>query len=511
MITDEDKAALRLLVQYVSRAFYEPKFIVVMDQLARHEVLKDDDLAGRMGLQLKELNKLMAVLEGDRLVQVHRQNELKEGAQRSVGRQYFYVDFQRFCNVVKWRVSEMRRRIDTGLRNELDNKGYICPRCHKSFAPLEVDKLMDFERGAFICDVCHAELIDNDDAESVRGSQDRMQRFNYQMRFIREGLRKSEEMVLPAFDVVQFISKNLASDAASQKGSGEPGRGLKVAGSYGEKRKDEGVGIVISTDKDEETVRRERDAEAAAKRQQNAMPSWHLKSTITGDLTALGVKENALQVGSAVNGALVNGHEANGFDESLKGLGRVGGSLNLSAIQPSVDMAVEDVKPDVKQIHEVDYYDHYYASLANSAAPSAQNTPSADFAFTTDDFDEDRKPDVDYLDSLNEYRKRSRSREDEGDAERKIAKTANGVNGVVNGVNGHSGVNGSAMEPEGVSRIGDEEAIEDDPIMLGGCLCPLLFFNGEPIAFSHVTEEHQELMTPEEYTAYFDVYQARAS
>jgi transcription initiation factor IIE alpha subunit len=32
--------------------------------------LKDDDLAGRMGLQAKELNKLMAVLGNDRLVQV---------------------------------------------------------------------------------------------------------------------------------------------------------------------------------------------------------------------------------------------------------------------------------------------------------------------------------------------------------------------------------------------------------------------------------------------------------
>jgi hypothetical protein len=31
--------------------------------------LKDDDLAGRMGLQAKELNKLMAVLAADRLVQ----------------------------------------------------------------------------------------------------------------------------------------------------------------------------------------------------------------------------------------------------------------------------------------------------------------------------------------------------------------------------------------------------------------------------------------------------------
>ena len=51
------------------------------------------------------------------MVHRHRQNELKEGAQRSVGRQYYYIDFQSFCNVVKWRVAEMRRRIDTNLRN----------------------------------------------------------------------------------------------------------------------------------------------------------------------------------------------------------------------------------------------------------------------------------------------------------------------------------------------------------------------------------------------------------
>jgi len=81
---------------------------------------------------------------------------------------------------------------------ELDNKGYICPQCGKQFSPLEVDKLVDFVRGTFICDVCSGELVDNENAENVRGSQDRMQRFNSQMRFIREGLRKSEEMVLPA-------------------------------------------------------------------------------------------------------------------------------------------------------------------------------------------------------------------------------------------------------------------------------------------------------------------------
>ena len=79
------------------------------------------------------------------------------------------------------------------------NKGYICPQCKQSYSPLEVDKLMDFARNALICEICHAEVVDNENAESVLGSQDRMQRFNHQMRFIREGLQKSEAMILPAY------------------------------------------------------------------------------------------------------------------------------------------------------------------------------------------------------------------------------------------------------------------------------------------------------------------------
>ena len=35
--------------------------------------------------------------------------------------------------------------------------------------------------------------------------------------------------------------------------------------------------------------------------------------------------------------------------------------------------------------------------------------------------------------------------------------------------------------------------------------------NGMPKAFSEVTEEDHGLMTPEEYTAYFEVFEVRAS
>ncbi|KIJ61552.1 hypothetical protein HYDPIDRAFT_96416 [Hydnomerulius pinastri MD-312] len=472
MATKEEQETLRLLVQHVARGFYEPKYTIILDQLARHPVLKDDDLAGRMGLQAKELNKLMAVLGNDRLVQVYRQNELKEGAQRSVGRQYYYIDYKHFCDVVKWRIAEMRRIIDSSLRNELDNKGYICPQCSKSYTPLEVDKLMDFSLGILVCEDCHAEVVDNENAESVKGSQDRMQRFNRAMRFVIEGLRKTESMVLPALDVPLWVKNNVV-DSDKQK-SGQSS-GLKIAGSSGSGRQDEGVGIVMSMDKDEATRRQERDAEAAAKRQQNALPAWHLKSTISGDLTALGIKENARSTGDDGNAIMASN------DESLKGFGTIGPSRLVQAARQ-----VEDIKPEID--HEADYYDQYYASLAASNAASTQATPSGIGSEELED-EEEQKPSVQYLDSLNDYRKRSRSQEDEGAAAKKLAK----VEPEPPDMNDH------IVEP-GPSATSEANGADD----------PLVLVNGVHKPFSEVTEEDQELMTPDEYTSYFEVFTARS-
>ncbi|KAF5379153.1 hypothetical protein D9615_006061 [Tricholomella constricta] len=490
MATKDDQETLRLLVQHVSRAFYEPKFTIILDQLARHPVLKDDDLAGRMGLQPKELNKVIAVLSNDCLVKIYRQNELKEGAQRSVGKQYYYIDYEYFCNVVKWRIAKMRHIIDSSLRNELDNKGYICPQCKQSYSPLEVDKLMDFARGALICEICHAEVVDNENAESVLGSKDRMQRFNHQMRFIRDGLQKSEAMTLPAFDVAAWVKNNL-TDAEKQKAS-QDGSGLKVAGSGPNRKEDDGIGIMMSMDKDESTRKMERDAQAEMKRQQNALPAWHLKSTITGDLTALGVKENAR--------AEVNGSTSN--DDILRGLGVIGAKPDQAVLH-----VMEDVKPIVN--HEADYYDQYYASLAasSSAAASAHATPSnlslpgsSDFGDVAYDDEEDRKPSVEYLDSLNEYRKRSRSGEDDGaNAKMKTAKVEEGLNGYgYSPENGISLVNDSTIM---VDNVQPPPPPEDDPVV---------YVNGKPVAYSKVTEEDHDMMTPDEYTAFFEVMQARS-
>lgn len=270
----------------------------------------------------------------------------------------------------------MHRIIDSGLRNvcevyhtvvlrahpapqQLDNKGYICPQCHKSFSPLEADKLIDFAAGTFICDVCHAELVDNENAEDVKGSQDRMQRFNRQMRFIREGLRRTEDLVLPAyvsdsqpsllvlivrsFDVALWVKTHII-DAEKAKQAAQNG-GLKIAGASGDAKRDDAFDIMLSVDKDEATRKEERDREAAAKRQQNLMPSWHLKSTITGDLTALGIKENARTEDTS--------RLPSSNDTILKGLGIVGSApppprTNGVDIKPAAPTPTQTQEADCK-------------------------------------------------------------------------------------------------------------------------------------------------------------------
>lgn len=126
--------------------------------------------------------------------------------------------------------------------------------------------------------------------------------------------------------------RNHSNDADRQRAN--QSSGLKVAGSGpGSGRADDGIGVVMSMDKDEATRRQERDNEAEAKRQQNALPEWIRKSTISGHLTASGVAESARA--AAASGA------PSSNDEILKGLGTVG-PARVEELKPTVP---EDVKP----------------------------------------------------------------------------------------------------------------------------------------------------------------------
>lgn len=138
-----------------------------------------------------------------------------------------------------------------------------------------------------------------------------------------------------------WIKQHIQESAQQRAGETITGDGLKIAGSTPGQHKDEGIAIEMATDKDEATRRRERQEAAEAKRQQNLLPSWHLKSTISGDLTALGIAESARSAEAAAV-AVPSSNE-----DILRSLGAK--SLQKTTEQLYLEVKQEDVKPVISQ------------------------------------------------------------------------------------------------------------------------------------------------------------------
>lgn len=81
---------------------------------------------------------------------------------------------------------------------EQENKGYICtnPTCRRTYLPVDIPINFSPE-GNLLCDSCGWELEDNNEADDVKGSEDKMAVFNVQTAWIQEGLRKTSEMIFP--------------------------------------------------------------------------------------------------------------------------------------------------------------------------------------------------------------------------------------------------------------------------------------------------------------------------
>ncbi|TIC65449.1 hypothetical protein E3Q01_02148 [Wallemia mellicola] len=290
---ETDERRLKSLVQHVGRSFYESKYYIILDQLIRKEAW-DGEIAGRIGLTVKDSSKLIAKLISDKLVFHYRRNEYQPPNPRPLLKTYYYIDYQQFIDNVKWRMWRIRKAIDDKLRNELDQKGYVCPGCQKTFTPLDVLHL-EATTDTFICDTCNAPLKDNDESDGVKGSQDMMARLLMQCRHIIAGLKLTEDMTLPPFDIADWIGKNVKAITQPIKELEGEDDGLAVAGAGSSSGNNKSqVKVQIVADEHDAEQKKKLEQEAEERRTKNALPEWVLRSTISGEITAIGHRNQAI-------------------------------------------------------------------------------------------------------------------------------------------------------------------------------------------------------------------------
>ncbi|KAI0157757.1 hypothetical protein GGR57DRAFT_460822 [Xylariaceae sp. FL1272] len=292
MNTNPNSKALDMaqeLLRSVMRTFYGPpnsdtRLILIIDALCFHSALRDDDLGLLMNMNLKDLHKLCGKLREERFLQVHTRPELKTGQQRPTNRTYYYIDYRKAIDVIKWRTYQLDKAVQGDAKPAAEKKEYFCRRCQAEWTTMEVLDKADPAKG-FLCHRCDSVLIF--DPERDAGGHEKSKKLNNQLRFITELLPKLDSVVIPDIDFDTAMAAhrdvirpdtNLAAESIVVESISKP---TAVKGMANTGPQSIAISITDSdgpTDAEKEAEKERKEKIAAA----NALPSWHTQSTVSG-------------------------------------------------------------------------------------------------------------------------------------------------------------------------------------------------------------------------------------
>lgn len=390
-----DTELISRLYRQVLRAFYDDKFIVLLEQLLRFTILPQDVLAARLGIHSKDLQVLALRLVDDKMLCCFKRSEKREepegdsarrffkggsdrnGERKHFPRSYYYLHPPLFLASLKYRLHHMRLHLDSTLSAASGyTASFVCPRCSYSYSTLDVAHLLDFSTNSLRCERpgCGAELAEDDEGgEEDRKGKERMRRFNEQCSTFVRGLEALEGVRIEVIDPADFLSDTANytwtkldkyTDNSSTKGEAFPDYN-SLPNAKGTRGEYVAPKISLADENSEEAARRIKEEEGERQRKENAIPEWLGKSTVSGEETALGARER---------------RERERRED--------GGSIGFNGAAQTIPEGDD----------EDDYYKMYEAMQqqvqAQNAVPSSASTPSTSTTAKRHRSDSPIKPDV---------------------------------------------------------------------------------------------------------------------
>ncbi|KAG0256106.1 hypothetical protein BG011_004739, partial [Mortierella polycephala] len=205
--------------------------------------------------------------------------EARKPDQRPIPNTYYYLDYKIFVDVVKYKIHKMGRELDSVMsKKEVESAGYRCPACTKSYAMVEVMHHVDADGTGFLCPNDDNPL-EEDTFEDDDQGQEMKSRLRENTKPIVDLLKLTDNIVIE-----QYTESMAAKNAAARTHDDDD---LAFAADGGQQQ---GEIQVVFQDDNDKAAKKARESEAMKKRQQNAVPSWHAWSTVSGEMTALGAE-----------------------------------------------------------------------------------------------------------------------------------------------------------------------------------------------------------------------------
>ncbi|MCJ1337363.1 hypothetical protein MMC09_002645 [Bachmanniomyces sp. S44760] len=299
----------KTLIRMVVRAFYEDiKHIMVIDALMMHSALNTEDFSLLLATNQKEFRKLCGKLREDRLLSVHTRQEQREGQQRTINRDYYYIDFHETIDAIKYRLFHLGNKVKDLYKPSEEKKDYHCPRCHSRWTQLEVlDKIKPMT-GEFLCHRCDG-ILDRDEVSAAdMAGHERQSKLYSQLKPLLDIMQKIDAEVIPKNDFETALShavpveRNLQVNPAAKMEVVKAGQPTAVKGLSQIAAAPLEISLTTSSEKTaaEQAEDVARKANIAA---QNALPVWHTNSTVTGENTLAPGDRERSGAGSHIGGA----------------------------------------------------------------------------------------------------------------------------------------------------------------------------------------------------------------
>lgn len=351
----------KTLIRSVVRAFYDKRQVLIIDALLVHSALPNDELAILMGMQQKDLRKACGKLREDKMMVTHARQELREGQQRPINREYYYVDFHTTIDAIKYRVFNLTRRVQALYQPSEERKDFHCPRCKANWTQLEVLDRVGPE--GFECHRCFAVLERDERAAEEATGHEKHGRLMSQLERLLSLMRQIDEADIPkndfesAFAVAVPIPRDEQVNPQRQT--------IPVNATNAKPTTVKGViqaaaplGISLTTASEKTAAEQEAEVKRKAEdATRNKLPEWISTSTVTGEVSAVGLQEQERQ-----------SH-----------------NVQLAASKVEEDEKKDDLVAD-------DDLTDYYAQLADDRAKEAQEDEDSDEE--DDDDDEEEFEDV---------------------------------------------------------------------------------------------------------------------
>ena len=120
------------LVKLIARAFYSDTYIIVLDALLREKYIRYEEIGPRLKLGEKDVNAVVTRLENDMLIRFEDM-QMDEGEGKFRMAKCYYINYQQFINVVRFRVRRMQEAVASAEKTELDEVFYQCPTCQHRY------------------------------------------------------------------------------------------------------------------------------------------------------------------------------------------------------------------------------------------------------------------------------------------------------------------------------------------------------------------------------------------